>query len=102
MPRLNEAKTGANPFDTGDVNSRLSRVWNTRPGPRLLKVPKRRMDGVGHAASLDAGWLWCKNVRRGEEYMFVRNMICEKDIRALGEVGGRATVTVAEFKWLVG
>lgn len=98
MPRLNEAKVGVNPFDTGNANSGLSRVWNIRLDSRLPKVPKRRMEGVGHTASLDAGWLWCKNVRRGEEHMLVRNMICEKDIRVLG--GLEATVTVAEFKYL--
>lgn len=87
MPRLNEAKRGANPLGAGNASCRLSRVWNIRSDSRLLIVPKRRKEGVGRAANLDAAWLWCKNKRTGEEYILFRNMICEKDIRVFGEDG---------------
>jgi len=87
MPRLNEAKTGVNAFDTGNVNSRLSKVWNVCPDS---KVPKSRMEGVRRVANPDLGWRWCKNVRGGEEHMLDRKMICEKDINVFGEVGSNS------------
>ena len=55
-----------------------------RPESRLLKIPKRRTEGVGRAGSLEAAWLWRKNDPSRGEHLLFRSMKYEKDIRVFG------------------